>query len=354
MSQPNTERWCILPTPMGKFRMYDTGDEGTRLVSMGDIRQQGPKPLLRVHSSCMASETFGACDCDCADQLRESMKLIASCGRGLVIHLAQEGRGQGLSKKISAVGAMQRDGLDTAQAFEALGLEQDTRTYAAVVEILRSLGLDEVRLITNNPSKTRFLRQHGIQVETINTHPRIRPENCDYLQTKRAKFGHTFEVESHTAGDGDILFYHSDQPYGELSNFSAHAVFGDGRIWPTTEHYYQARKFEGTAREEQIRRCPTPMMAKQLAAQWRSLRREDWASVKEGVMLEALRAKFTQHPELRDLLVATGSRRLVEHTRLDAHWGDGGDGSGNNRLGVLLMTLRADLQAAATSASKAS
>ena len=72
------ESWCSLPTPMGEFRMYDSGDEHVRVVCLGEIEDQGPEPLLRVHSSCLASEVFGAVDCDCADQLREAMKLGAA------------------------------------------------------------------------------------------------------------------------------------------------------------------------------------------------------------------------------------------------------------------------------------
>ena len=344
MNLSNFQNWCSLPTPMGEFRMYDTGDDGIRLVCLGDIHEQGPRPMLRVHSSCLASEVFGANDCDCADQLRESMKMIAILGRGMIIHLHQEGRGQGLSKKISAVGAMQREGLDTVEAFEALGLVQDIRSYQRVVNLLQALGLEQIRLITNNPTKIESLQRYGFAVEAINTHPTIRRENIDYLRTKRAKLGHSFVLDVADESTEDILFYHSDQPYGELSNFSVHAVFLQGKVWPTTEHYYQAQKFMGTDREEGIRRSPTPTKAKRLAGLWKSERRGDWSSVKDSVMHEALRAKFTQHPDLRELLISTGDRLLVEHTEQDAYWGDAGDGSGRNVLGELLMRIRTELE----------
>ena len=186
----NPDRWCILPTPMGNFRMYDTGDDELRVVCVGDLREQGSNPLLRLHSSCLASEVFGAQDCDCADQLRESMKRIANAGRGVIVHLHQEGRGQGLSQKIAAVNAMQQQGLDTVEAFEALELEQDTRSYAKAVDLLTSLKINSVRLISNNPAKARYLTEHGLQVEMVRTHPTIRPENVDYLKTKKAKLDH--------------------------------------------------------------------------------------------------------------------------------------------------------------------
>ena len=345
MMDPLLESWCALPTPMGEFRMYDSGDEHIRVVCLGDIEEQGSEPLLRVHSSCLASEVFGAVDCDCADQLREAMKLIATEGRGLVVHLHQEGRGQGLSRKIRAIQRMQRDGLDTVEAFDALGLEQDTRSYDAAVRLLRRLGIESVRLISNNPRKVRFLERHGVRVTMVNTHPVVRPENAEYLQTKKAKLGHRLHLDGDGRLNGVIRFYHSDQAWGELSNFSRHAIFVRGRVWPTVEHYYQAQKFVGTAHEEDIRCCSTPMLAKRRANDLtREHRRDDWPTVKEAVMLEGLRAKFGQHPDLGQRLLHSGERLLVEHTANDGYWGDAGDGTGRNRLGELLMQVRTELR----------
>lgn len=337
--------WCALPTPMGKFRMYDSGDEHVRVVCLGEIEDQGAEPLLRVHSSCLASEVFGAVDCDCADQLREAMKLIATEGRGLVVHLHQEGRGQGLSRKIQAIHKMQQDGLDTVEAFDALGLEQDTRSYDAVIRLLQRLGISSVRLISNNPRKVRYLQLHGVRVTMVNTHPTVRPENAEYLKTKNAKLGHHLPLEAESRQNGTIRFYHSDQPWGELSNFSRHAIFIDGRIWPTVEHFYQAQKFVGTPHEEAIRCCQTPMLAKMHATTFaEEHQRPDWPAVKEAVMLEGLRAKFRQHPDLAERLLRSGDQILVEHTRNDTYWGDGGDGTGENRLGHLLMRVRAEIR----------
>lgn len=339
------DNWCILPTPMGDFRMYDTGDEALRVICLGNLREQGPQPLVRLHSSCLASEVFGALDCDCADQLRESMKRIATEGRGLIVHLHQEGRGHGLSKKIQAVHTMQQDGLDTVQAFDVLGFEQDIRSYGRAVDLLRVLEIDAVRLISNNPTKASYLQKNGLRVEMVGTHPTIRPENADYLQTKRAKLGHRLSIESRDADVGPVHFYHSDQPWGELSNFSQHAVFLRGRVWPTVEHFYQAQKFAGTVHEESIRRCPSPTLAKRRAGDLAELhRRQDWQAKKEGVMLEGLRAKFGQHPDLQGLLLGTRERLLIEHTEHDPYWGDAGDGTGQNRLGCLLMQVREEFQ----------
>lgn len=237
--------------------MYDSGDEHVRVVCLGNLANQGPEPLLRVHSSCIASEVFGAVDCDCADQLRETMKLIAREGRGLVVHIHQEGRGHGLSQKIRAIHAMQQKGLDTAEAFEVLGLDQDIRSYEPAVRLLKRLGVSSVRLISNNPRKVRYLQRHGLRVTMVNTHPTLRPENAEYLRTKNAKLGHQLplEVKGHT--NGAIRFYHSDQPWGELSNFSRHAVFISDRVWPTVEHFYQAQKFLGAPHQEAVRCCQT-------------------------------------------------------------------------------------------------
>jgi len=339
-----TENWCWLPTAMGKFRMYDTTDDNISVICMGDIKSQGKLPLLRIHSSCRASEVFGALDCDCADQLTETMKNIAIEGRGLIVYQQQEGRGHGLSLKITAVHSMERDNLDTAQAFEKLGLEQDIRTYAEAVEFLKQLEISAVRLVSNNPRKHQYLNDCGIQTKMVNTNPNVRPENKDYLLTKNEKLGHLLPLETEGSTLRPVHFYHSDQPWGELSNFSRHSVFIDGVIWPTSEHYYQAQKFTIGEYKEHIRCCATPMQAKSEAHKFaKQFGRTDWMSIRESVMLTALRAKFAQHPDLAIKLLSTEDRKLIERTASDKYWGDPGDGTGQNRLGHLLMQVRAEL-----------
>ena len=120
----------------------------------------------------------------------------------------------------------------------------------------------------------------------------------------------------------------------------------DNKVWPTTEHYFQAQKFVGTPYEEAIRELSFPREAfdfsrKPAVSCWR---RSDWEQVKEDVMHKALLAKFTQHDSLFNLLLGTDDRVLVEHTRNDSYWGDGGDGTGKNRLGNLLMKVRQTLR----------
>lgn len=143
-----------------------------------------------------------------------------------------------------------------------------------------------------------------------------------------------------------IHFYRVDDPYGFFSNFSPHPVWIAGRRWPTTEHYFQAQKFAGTLDAEMVRGASSPMQAAQMGRDRTRPLRPDWEAVKLEVMREALRAKFTQHPDLRAALLATGDALLVEHTGNDRFWGDGGDGTGKNWLGRLLMELRELLRGA--------
>lgn len=140
-----------------------------------------------------------------------------------------------------------------------------------------------------------------------------------------------------------IQFYSTTGEYGCFSNFSRHPVFLKGKRWPTSEHYFQAQKFAGEPDEEEIRQANKPMLAASMGRDRKRPLRRDWESVKERVMMDALRAKFTQHEELTATLLGTGDALLVEHTANDDYWGDGGDGTGKNRLGVLLMRLRAEL-----------
>jgi N-glycosidase YbiA len=140
-----------------------------------------------------------------------------------------------------------------------------------------------------------------------------------------------------------INFYRASDDYGEFSNFSRHSIFLDGARWPTSEHYFQAQKFHDAAYRERIRRARSPMDAANLGRDRKQKLRNDWESVKDEVMRKALRAKFTQHEELKILLLGTGDAKLVEHTANDSYWGDGGDGRGRNRLGQLLMQVREEL-----------
>jgi ribA/ribD-fused uncharacterized protein len=142
-----------------------------------------------------------------------------------------------------------------------------------------------------------------------------------------------------------INFYSTADDYGCFSNFAAYPIRLGGATWPTTEHYFQAQKFtDDPAYQKEIRTNPSPMIAARLGRNRKKKLRRDWESVKVAVMAEALHAKFTQHAELREILLGTADAKLVEHTANDDYWADGGDGSGRNMLGVLLMRLREELR----------
>lgn len=137
-----------------------------------------------------------------------------------------------------------------------------------------------------------------------------------------------------------INFYSTNDEYGEFSNFAAFPIKLDGLVWPTSEHYFQAQKFDDTAYCEKIRKAKTPMIAAQLGRDRKMKLRRDWESVKVDVMFKAVTAKFSQYEELKNMLLETGDARLVEHTENDSYWGDGGNGRGRNMLGQLLMRVR--------------
>ena len=145
-----------------------------------------------------------------------------------------------------------------------------------------------------------------------------------------------------------IYFYRTDDEYGCFSNFSCHPIQLKGKSWPTSEHYFQAQKFAGTPMEEQIRLAESPRQAFRLGRSRTYALRADWEAVKEDVMREAVRAKFTQHAELAEILLSTGDAILAEHTPRDHYWADGGDGNGLNRLGQILMEIRHELRTAGT------
>ena len=140
-----------------------------------------------------------------------------------------------------------------------------------------------------------------------------------------------------------IRFYRQGDAFGEFSNFAAFPIRLKGAEWPTTEHYFQAQKFAGTPHEEAVRLVNSPSAAAKMGRDRSRPLRPDWEAVKDDIMLEAVRAKFVQHPSLLALLLSTGDAHIVEHTSNDAYWGDGGDGSGKNMLGRILMEVRAAL-----------
>jgi conserved hypothetical protein, ribA/ribD-fused len=143
-----------------------------------------------------------------------------------------------------------------------------------------------------------------------------------------------------------IYFYTKTMPYWGLSNFSPPGFETNGVYWPTVEHYFQAQKFLDAEGQERIRRAITPKQARELG-QSRSFKlRPGWDGMREEIMLSALRLKFSQ-PDASALLLSTGDRMLVESSPFDYFWASGQDGSGQNRLGHLLMRVRRELSGAA-------
>jgi GTP cyclohydrolase II len=175
------------PTQIVAFRASDDGQEHVALV-VGAFG--GKPPLVRLHSECLTGDVFGSLKCDCGPQLREALHIIGESGGGVLLYLRQEGRGIGLANKIRAY-ALQDRGLDTVDANQRLGFADDERNYGHAASMLRALGIDTVRLLTNNPSKVDGLEAAGIKVaERVPHHMPANPHNADYLATKRKKSGH--------------------------------------------------------------------------------------------------------------------------------------------------------------------
>lgn len=137
-----------------------------------------------------------------------------------------------------------------------------------------------------------------------------------------------------------IYFYSTLGDYGCFSNFSDHGFELDGEYWSTTEHYFQAQKFATTPHVEQIRQLKTPKEAAKMGRSRQLPLRKDWEEVKDDIMGKAVLRKFETHPEIREILLATGDREIVENAPGDYYWGCGKDGSGKNMLGQILMEVR--------------
>jgi ribA/ribD-fused uncharacterized protein len=141
-----------------------------------------------------------------------------------------------------------------------------------------------------------------------------------------------------------IYFYSTCEEYGAFSNFSAHGFELDGKYWKTSEHYFQAMKFEGTEYADKVCEARSPKEAAELGRRRDFPLRKDWETVKDDVMRKAVLKKFQTHDDIRDLLLSTGDEELVEKTTGDYYWGCGTDGTGKNMLGKILMEVRTQLK----------
>lgn len=182
-----------LPTPFAEFRVsvYRSADGKEHVVlALGNLADDSDAPLLRVHSECLTGDALFSLRCDCGSQLQGALQKIAQAGRGAVLYLRQEGRGIGLGNKIRAY-ALQDQGADTVEANHQLGFPADAREYTLAIELLRTLGLKRIRLMTNNPRKLDALATEGIEiVERVPLETGRNPHNAAYLDAKRAKLGH--------------------------------------------------------------------------------------------------------------------------------------------------------------------
>lgn len=174
-------------TQIAAFRAADDGQEHVALI-VGAFG--GRPPLVRLHSECLTGDVFGSLKCDCGPQLKEALNLLDLDGGGILLYLRQEGRGIGLGNKLRAY-ALQDRGFDTVEANLRLGFADDERDYEHAAAIFKALGVEEVRLLTNNPAKVDGLAKAGVAVvERVGHHMPANPHNADYLATKRTKSGH--------------------------------------------------------------------------------------------------------------------------------------------------------------------
>ena len=186
-----------LPTKWGHFRVVAYGvkfeAQQPLVLVMGDVSSVAA-PLVRLHSSCFTGDLLDSLRCDCGDQLHLALDMISREGAGVLVYLPQEGRGIGLVEKIRAY-QLQDQGLDTVEANLALGYKADSRDYGVGIQLLKDLGLRQVRLLTNNPKKTDAFIYGGFDLEVIDQVPILPPVhefNERYLATKREKMGHRF------------------------------------------------------------------------------------------------------------------------------------------------------------------
>ena len=190
-----------IPTAHGEFKLYayestDTSGESVEAdkthiaLTKGDIADATPL-LVRVHSQCLTGDVFGSLRCDCGEQLEIALQTIEKEGRGVLLYMRQEGRGMGLKGKLRAYQLQDNDGLDTVEANEHLGYPADLRDYGIGAQILADLGVQKMRLMTNNPQKVKGLDGYGLEiVARVPLQTKPNPFNRGYLETKRSKLGH--------------------------------------------------------------------------------------------------------------------------------------------------------------------
>jgi GTP cyclohydrolase II len=196
-----------LPTRFGKFHVVAFSNNRDEKEHVAIIKGEvfGAKDVpVRLHSECLTGDVFGSLRCDCRDQLEAALKMIGSMDKGIVLYLRQEGRGIGLINKIRAYN-LQDQGLDTVEANLALGFRDDERDYSVAAHMLKSLKVDSIKIITNNPKKIQQLTEHGIKVTKRIPHIMApNKHNLFYLKTKAQKSGHMLDFNGKKRLDEQI------------------------------------------------------------------------------------------------------------------------------------------------------
>tara|TARA_Y100000813_G_scaffold197532_1_gene183079 strand:- start:1687 stop:2895 length:1209 start_codon:yes stop_codon:yes gene_type:complete len=182
-----------LPTEIGNFKLHafrEITNDQTHLALVKGKWKKNEEILVRVHSSCITGDIFGSCRCDCGPQLESAMQMVEKEGKGVIVYMNQEGRGIGLLNKLKAY-QLQEKGKDTVEANEELGFKADHRDYGVGAQILRSLEINKIKLLSNNPKKRSGLIGYGLEiVENIPIEIKSNKHNHSYLKTKRDKLGH--------------------------------------------------------------------------------------------------------------------------------------------------------------------
>lgn len=190
----NSRLQAKLPTPYGEFTIHalSLGDNKEHVaITLGEWQQEDAV-LTRIHSECLTGDALFSLRCDCGFQLNAALQKISQTGAGVLLYLRQEGRGIGLTNKIRAY-SLQDQGMDTVEANEHLGFGADERDFKIAAKALEQLGIDEVRLMTNNPRKVSSMTEAGIEVvERVSMQYGENPHNEQYLSTKESKLGHLF------------------------------------------------------------------------------------------------------------------------------------------------------------------
>lgn len=194
----SNEAEAKLPTKYGEFKVYAFKEKNSEKCHLalvkGNIKEENEPVLVRIHSECLTGDALGSRKCDCGEQYDKAMKMITEEECGILLYMRQEGRGIGILNKLKAY-ALQDTGLDTVDANLALGLEEDLRDYRASADMLRSFGINKIKLITNNPAKIEGITKYGVEVvERVPIEMKSNKYDVFYLKTKKERMNHFINI----------------------------------------------------------------------------------------------------------------------------------------------------------------